>query len=134
MKRYYISDLIGDGTDDNPFRPAVDDYKVPYAMVSKCDPVTGLPLKNYTLVLVGGNKHSQIQADSRCQALPDFPKDAKISSMHRATKDKMIADMQRRGIPVDFITTADGYREIIRKIGKGIDLAFEEDNMDVSDI
>lgn len=133
MKRYYICDIIGDGSENNPYRPAVSDYGVSWAGTIKSDPVTGHPVLPYAFVVVGGNKHVEIQRDSRIDDLPDFPMDAKVSSMHKPTKDKMVEKLQKRGIPTAFLATADGYREVIRQIGRQLEPQFDENGLDVAD-
>lgn len=133
MKRYYICDIIGDGTEFNPFRPAVADYNVPWSGMIKSDPVTGQPLSPFALVIVGGNKHVDILKDSRIDSMPDFPLDAKVSGMHKPTKDVMVTALARRGIPVDFLSTVDGYREVIRTVGRQLEPTFNENGLDVSD-
>lgn len=133
MKRYYLCDIIGDGTEFNPFRPAVADYDVPWAGMIKSDPVTGVPLQPFALVIVGGNKHVDILRDARVTPMPDFPLDAKVSGMHKPTKDAMIIAMQKRGIPIEFLSTVDGYREVIRTVGRQLEPAFDENGFDVAD-
>lgn len=132
MKRYYLCDVIGDGSEENSYRPALADYGVNHVAVIPTGP-NGRPLFAWCLALVDTPGHGALLADVRLDALPDFPPDAKISSMHRPTKQAMTNAIQRRGVGTSFIEGADGYREIIRSIGRYLDTNFDENNFDVSE-
>lgn len=132
-KRYYISPIIGDGSEFNPFRPKVADYGVSWAGSIPSDPNTGQPLSTWALVVVNAKNHAALLADDAINALPDFPLDGKVSSVHTATKNNMIAKMKKRGINTAFIDSTDGYREVIRGVGKILDPQFDENNFDVAE-
>lgn len=131
MKRYYISPIIGDGTEFNPYRAKIADYGVATVSVIASDP-TGKPLLSYALALVSATNHGRILADAAIDALPDFPLDGKVSAINTATKNAMIAKLQARGIDTSFIGNADGYRDVIRGIGQAIEPAFNENNFDLN--
>lgn len=131
-KRYYLCDILGDGTEENPFRPAVADHGVNWSgEVSTGD--DGRPNKNFALAVVATNNHGKLLSDSRIDPLPEFPLDGKISAMHTAAKNGLTTAMQKRGIPTDLLSTSDGYREAIRGIGRYLNPNFHENNFDVSE-
>lgn len=132
MKRYYLSPIIGDGSESDSFRPKIADYGVSWVGVIPSDPVTGRPLHEFALVLVEAVNHAAILADTTIDALPDFPLDGKVSAINTATKNRMISTLERRGIDTSFVSNADGYRDMIRGIGKGLDLNFDENHFDVT--
>ncbi|MBA3622931.1 MAG: hypothetical protein H0W48_00375 [Methylibium sp.] len=137
MKRYYLCDVIGDGQDaeptatTGPFRPAVADKGVLWAGVIPTGP-DGRPLKPWCLVIVDAPNHAPVLADQRVDRLPDFPLDGKVSAVNAATKTAMLNAMTKRGIDTSFVTGADGYRDVIRGIGRSLDAAFDENALDVS--
>ena len=132
-KRYYISPIVGDGTEFNPFRPKIADYGVAWAGSIPSDPKTGHPTSTWTLVLVNAKNHAALLADGAIDALPDFPLDGKVSSVHTATKKSMVNKMKARGINTSFIAGTGGYREVIRGVGKLLDAQFDENNFDVAE-
>lgn len=130
-KRYYISPIVGDGTEENSFRPKVADYPVKWVGIIPSDPVTGLPLFAWTLVLVEAQNHGQLISDGAIDPMPEFPLDGKVSAIHNATKNDMLARLQARGIDTTFIGNADGYRDVIRGVGRHLEPTFDENNFDV---
>ena len=132
-KRYYISPIVGTGDEFDPFRPKVADYGVPWAGSIPSDPKTGHPTSEWALVVVNAKNHSALLADGAIDALPDFPLDGKVSSVHTVTKNAMINKMKKRGIKTSFIAGTDGYREVIRGVGRLLDEQFDENNFDVAE-
>lgn len=130
-KRYYLAPIVGDGSEQNPFRAKVP-RGVNHVAEIKIGP-DGKPASAYALVLVAAINHLPLLTDPEIDALPDFPKDAKVNAMHAATKTAMRAAMTKRGIPTADVDNADGYRDVIRSIGRGLNGNFHEDNFDVSE-
>jgi hypothetical protein len=138
-KRYYVSTIIGDGSDQSPFRPAIEDVarlagipiRASYEIAS--DPVTGLPLRNWAFVKLAATNHVAMAADVRVDALPDLTFDVQLSTL---TNQQLIAirnRLQARGIDVSQITSTRTFRFLIRLLGRLHNATFEEDNFDVSD-
>lgn len=132
MKRYVISPIVGDGSMDNPYRAKVQD------MVTNCTAEIptgddGRPTSDWCLALVAAPNLGAIIADPEIDLLPDFSKDAKISSMHGPTKTAMLNALQRRGFPKAQFDGVDGFREVLRTVGRRLNPNFHEDSFDVSD-
>lgn len=132
MKRYYLSNIVGTGDDMDPYRPKVADHGVSWVGVIPSDPVTGKPVSTWALVLVEAINHAALLADGAIDALPVFPLDGKVSAIQTATKNAMVSDLQARGIDTAFIGNADGYRDVIRGIGRTLEPAFDENHFDVA--
>jgi len=132
-KRYYISPIVGTGDEFDPFRPKVADYGVSWVGSIPSNLETGHPLFNWCLVLVNTANHGQLLSDGAIDALPEFPMDGKVGAINTATKNNMIAKMQARGIDTGFINSVDGYRDVIRAIGRSISPAFDENNFDIAE-
>lgn len=64
MKRYYLSPIIGSGSEADPYRPKVADFGVSWAGVIPSDPVTGQPLRPWCLVQVEAPDHAALLADA----------------------------------------------------------------------
>lgn len=131
-KRYYISPIIGDGSIDNPYRPKVADHGVAWSGAIPTGP-DGKPVKPWALVIVAAKNHAPLVADRDLDALPDFPLDGKVSAIQTATKNAMKNKLAARGIATAFIDGTDGYREVIRGVGRMLEPTFDENNFDVAD-
>lgn len=140
MKRYYVCPVIGDGTEDNPYRLAIQDYpdtpfeagEIPVDMNS-ASANYGKPLHKFGLILVAARHHGKLISDNRMKPLPQVDLDVKLSSVHTATKNQMVADLKSIGIDTAFIAGTDGYREVIRAIGRITNPDFDENSFDVNE-
>ena len=132
-KKYYVSDIIGDGSEENPFRPAVADHGVAWVGSIQSDPDTGRPIYADCLVLVSAQNHAQLRSDKRITAMPDFALDGKVSAINTTTKNGMLTALQKRGFNTATIGNKDGYREALHDVGKQRDPAFNIDNFDIAE-
>lgn len=62
MQRAYLADIIGSGSDTDPYRPVVADLGVSWAGEIPSDPATGAPLATRALVIVDTADHSILDA------------------------------------------------------------------------
>jgi hypothetical protein len=135
-KRYYLCDIVGDGTRDNPYRPAVANLTNPgvnYVAVIPSDPATGRPLAAWCLVLASTNNHARIQALPAVDTMPDVSLDTQWNSIDKTRSDAAKAALARRGIGPPSIAPGDGYRVFVRGLGRQLQPDFVEDNFDVAD-
>lgn len=131
-KRYYLADIIGDGTETNPYRPAVADHGVAWVGVIDSDPETGAPLHANTLVCVETENHAKLRADTRIDPLPDFALDGKLTAINTAARNGMLKALTKRGFSTAAINNADGYRDALQQIGRQRGAVFDINNFDVS--
>lgn len=132
LKRYYLADIIGDGSDEGgDFRAAVAEYPVKWSAPFPVNDTTGQPLRTWTLAIVEADDHAPLLADPRFDALPDYPLDGKVSSINTNAKNAMLAAMQRRGIDTASVTGTDGYREVIELIGMAANTTFNANSFSV---
>lgn len=124
-KRYYLSNVeTYSGEDGSIVRKAV---------VSEYADYTAEILGDQALCIVAAGNHSLLLSDPRIDALPIFPLDGKINAMQAASKNAMISNLNVRGYATGFISSADGYRDVIRGVGKSINPNFDENNFDISE-
>lgn len=131
-KRYCIAKIIGDGTENNPYRSAIQKYndlEYEFGGIAQ-DPVTGQPTHTFVLAIVKTVNLGRLMADKDIELLPDFPLDGKMSAMQTVTKNRMSDALAKYGVS---ISGADGYRDAIRTIGKLITPTFDENNFDLSE-
>lgn len=133
MKRYYLAPIVGNGSRENPYRAKVQDYGVTHVAVVPTDPLTGIPLFSWALVLVSAPNHSTLLTDLDLTALPDFPLDAVLSALQAGVRNAMLTALANRGVDIGPINTNWGYRQVIRHVGQHLDGNFSENNFDVSD-
>lgn len=132
-KRYYLADIIGDGSIENPYRPAGVDGLNHVAVFPPQDPQTGQYARPHCMVLVNTANHAPLRNRQGVDPLPDFPLDGKVQAVETAAKNQAVNALTRRGFKNDHFTLKDGYREVIRSIGKELDSNFDENNFDVSE-
>ena len=131
-KRYYLTDIIGDGTEENPFRPAVADLGVSWVgSIPTGD--DGRPLKSWALVMVAAQNHALVRTKPGVDALPDFPLDGKLNSINQSARQGLDQALTKRGLSPTIYNGADGYRDVIRAVGRANDPAFDENNFDVAE-
>jgi len=132
-KRYYLCDIIGDGSEYDSFRPAVADLGVSW-VGSIPTGEDGKPLNTWALVMVATQDHAAVRGTPGVDSLPDFPMDGRVSAINGTTKGLMKAAMTRRGLNANaLVDGTDGYRDVIRGIGRSIDLTFDENKFDVAE-
>lgn len=137
MKRYYLAEieLVADDVMGDYYRCRASAY--PDLMFEGgeilTDPETGVPTNTFALVLVKSRDHVRLINDPKMHPLPDVALDIKVSSIHTPTKNNMISNLQALGINTNFINNTDGYREVIRMLGRINNPNFDENNFDINE-
>jgi hypothetical protein len=133
MKRYYISKIVGDGSEENPYRPRVADYPVRWVGMIPPNP-DGSPKYGFTFVLVAATDHQQLLDDPQIKGIPELSLDAQISTLSKAVRDKMLAYFNEEGIDRTGLTQQSTMREVLRRIGQHLQSTFNENKFDVADV
>ena len=137
MKRYYLAEI-----ESFEIVPGMTGYRCRASAYPDMtfeggeiitDPITGIPTNKFALVLVKSRDHARIINDPLMHPLPDVALDVKVSSIHTPTKTAMIAMLKSLGVDTSWIGTTDGYREVIRGIGKINNPQFDENRFDVNE-
>lgn len=129
MKRYYLSPVHGPDAFDDGYHAAITHYGVNVSAAFGPNPSA----QSFVLCIVGAANQAPLLADNTLDALPDFPKDAKMSAMQNATKARFRQVLTRRGFDPAIADNADGYRDALRAIGQTFAPGFNEDSFDVRD-
>lgn len=137
MKRWIISkiELVQDPDLGGYYRMAIQKYndlKYGFGEIP-VDPDTGIPTLGWGFALVSSNDMARFKNDKDIDVLPDFPLDAKVGAMHAATKASMRSALVKYGIPTSISDNADGFRDVIRGIGRKVNPNFVEDSFDVTE-
>lgn len=130
MKRYYVCDLVGDGSEENPFRPVIANFPVAWSG-SIPTGVDGRPVHKDCLVIVSTEDHAALRNAAGVVPLPDFPLDGKMSAIQNGTRNTMLSALVARGFDTTSIGNADGYRDALSEIGRQRDPLFNIDKFDV---
>ncbi len=118
MKRYAICPMIGDGTEDNPFRA-----KVPAGLnhVAVIPSNPGEPPRwPWALVEVSGSDLSALDADAEVDAFPSVPADTLLSSLPKTVQRRIEQALQRRGVVFTFAPSST-VGDLIDAIGTYLD-------------
>lgn len=125
-KRYYLSRIIGDGSSpDNAKRPAVADMGVNWVGEIKEG-------AEWALVLVNTVDHRPLHRSADVFPLADTPLDIKLNAIQTSEVNRMTAGVQARGFAVT-TSNSDGFRDLLRGIGRQLNPNFDENNFDVSE-
>lgn len=143
-KQVYVSDVIGDGSDENPFRTKLQDILVDryvnhgeqflLTTVMPSNPATGLPLNSFALCYVGKKDHAVLRGKQGVDAWPDFPMDAKVTPMQENTKTRWKNSITARGVSIGSLGDTHGYREYLKLVGSVNNPGFDENTFDVGDV
>ena len=98
------------------------------------DPNTGIPTKTFGFALISSRDMARFRSDNDIHIFPDFPLDAKVNAMQVQTRQGISDAMSRFGVDSQLLTQADGFRDLIRGIGREIRLDFVEDAFDVDEV
>ena len=137
MKRYYLAEI-----EQYEFEPGAMAYRCRASAYNDLifeggeiltDPSTGIPVNKFALVLVKTRDHARIINDPLMHPLPQVDLDVKVSSIHTATKNAMVAKLKKLGVDTAYIQTTDGYREVIRGLGRTNNPDFDENKFDVNE-
>ena len=131
-KRFYLCPVVGDGTYGNPYRPKVADYPVSWSGVMPTN-AAGKPTAAWALVRVAAANHVAVMADPQIDALPNLDLDGKVASLSAAVKTALRTRLTALGIATDVLDRADGYRDLVRAIGRRLQADFDEEKLDVAE-
>ncbi len=128
-KRWYISPIIGTGTDDDPYRAKVANVAGIAGYVAHIPTDSaGVPVSDWALVLVSAADHSLITSDPDVDVLPNRALDTVPTNSERTLVRAVLA---RRSVHRQTIDTALTFREFLRALGRQFDDTFDERGMGV---
>lgn len=130
-KRFYITKIIGNGSEENPYRPKVADYNVSWSGVIPSNP-DGTPKFGFTFVIVSTQNHQPLLADPQIKGMPELSLDAQISTLSKDVRDKMLAYFDEEGISRTGLTMQSTMRDVLRRVGKHLSAEFDENNFDAN--
>jgi len=125
-KRYYVSKVeLIEGEDGLEARVVAAKYGTIAAQGIDIGP-DGQPTQTWALAIIDAENHTLANSDPDCILLPAFALDSKVASMHTATKSAMLNRLNGFGIDTSVFNNADGFRDIVRKLGQANNSAFDE--------
>lgn len=106
MSLHFLNDIIGQGTDEDSWRPSLFDYPTANAQAEmptypETDPRWGQLINNWALVELKGGYVPEMAADPRIDPLPDCPLETPVSQIDAGQMDALRAALTRRGIAID---------------------------------
>lgn len=129
-KRYYISDIIGDGlTPETAFRAKIQDEDLLGSQIIIPTNADGTPKFTWALCIVDAVNHAALTSVVGVDQLPEFPLDGKLSSISQNAKNKLDFAISRVGVAVN-TNQSTGYRDVIDQVGKNLIPSFNVDNFD----
>ena len=130
-RRYYLAQIIGTGTDADPFRPATAEHGGSYATVFPPQGADGRYLTPWCLVIVNKLDHVSLGTDARIAGLPDLTLDTGLSVLSNTQYTAMNTGVTNAGLTVTWQKT-NTFRDVVRSLGRQMTSAFHEDRFDVA--
>lgn len=133
VKRYYLTQIVGTGTDASPYRAAVGDE----AMMSHATMIpslpNGAPRSTWGLAVVAGADHTAASSRTDTDALPPTSLDTSLSTLSQQERKRVGDALARWGISVPADWSTGTLRTLILAIGQTIEPAFRG-QLDVRDV
>lgn len=127
-QRFCLCDVIGNGTEANPYRPVIANHNVSWVCILASSAINGSPLKTWSLVLVDTTDFTAIAADNKIDLLPAYTLDKTTASLTTQEKNAIRNFLTKRGLDPNFVTTAVTLRDLIQLVGAAQDPAFNMDD------
>lgn len=86
----------------------------------------------WALCLIETPAHGSLLADADLTVFPDLTLDAKVSSMAATERNTLQNRLAARGIDISTIHPDDGYRMVLRKVGRMHQPSFSENDFDAT--
>lgn len=135
MKRYLLAKVIQ--KDDPEFGKVwttnIENYRTKGTVQLIPTDETGNPRFNWAILVVTANNFTDILADPDIFALPDISLDSTVSVLSPSVRQAILTKLQSLGIDTSGITLQTTFRQVIRKIGRFLDISFSENNFDASE-
>lgn len=142
-KRYFISRVIGTGTNNDDYRAEVSDAGNLNAasLIPSVSQFDGTPKYRFALSIISTPNLPAALIISNSYCFPDYPLDARMDGMNadaRQSIEQTVAayDWDGNGYHVStaFITDSMAYRDVITGIAQQIEPAFQINNFDVAEV
>lgn len=130
-KRYYVCDVIGDGSEFDPYRAKIADMDVAWSGITPTDE-TGTPTSTWALAIVETVNHARLSGTPGIDQLPDISLDIKTAAISTVAKTQLNNMLSRRSIGGVAVNSADSYKDVINQIGRSIQPSFSADNFDIA--
>lgn len=96
--RVYLSPVVGDGSDLNPYRPKIADRGVNFAAIMSGGP-GGSPRFTWALCACSAADWTAVDADADLSAIP-VPLETTIQSLNNPTRNRIQGYLNSRSIPL----------------------------------
>jgi len=95
----YLSPIIGTGAYNDPYRPKIATYGVPWAAVIAGQP-NGAPKFAWSLVVVAANNTAALDADSELLSFANVTTSTRVSTLSNQEKNRIQSGVSKMGIPL----------------------------------
>ena len=125
MRRYYLAPIIGDGqSTETVYRVQLP--RVNHSAVIPSNAATGAPLFSWALCVVEAPDHGAMLADAALTALPNLGLDQALDQISTSQRNALFAALDGKGINRVGLTQASTMRDVLRRIGRYLEAAFDE--------
>lgn len=123
--RHYFAPITGTGADSDPYRAKVADLAVSHVAVIPSRP-DGTPRFPWALVMVAAGSFAALDSDPALAGLPAVNLDLTLAELSTTARDRLLTLCQERGIDTTGVTGATTLRQVVRRIGRHLEPAYDE--------
>jgi len=120
--RFYISQTVGDGTEDNPFRPATTIHTSAFKAVDMRKDAT-ISGRMFVECYPTEQEHIDMQADPLITYIPiegaggiELDLDSTLNQIPAAKRNALITALENRQVPLDDLTGQSTVRDLLKRI------------------
>lgn len=132
MRRFYISPIIGNGTETNPYRASAADKGKSYLSIIPTG-ADGIPLFRWALCVVNTTDHTPLTGDATIEALPDISLDSQLSVLPTNVRNNLVNKLTQRGVDMTGISASSTFSDVLNRIGRTLDSLFRLDRFDAKE-
>ena len=121
-KRYYLSPIVGDGSMESSYRPALADILAgedgaagSWEIASNAD---GTPKHQWALCVIDAQDHVRLRGGQGVDALPDITLDATLNTLNSGQRTALLARLVVLGVDTSGITASSTFIDLLDRTGK----------------
>ena len=121
--RYYLSPIIGTGTEQDPFRPAIGDFPNATHKTFAFGYAAIVPsyVPSWTFVLVASTNHNPLIHQPDFGPLPDIPLETSVQDMQASDREMIQETLSRFELDPAILDAAATYLDVIQAIVVAVD-------------
>ncbi len=116
-RRYYLTPIIGSGTEADPYRVALAHAMRAYSVVIPTDPATGVPVAAWGLAVVDADDHAPFDGDGTLSPVGPYALTTTIASLTTSQRNAIKNALSKFGLPGSLVDNAATIGDLLYAVG-----------------